>query len=184
MFHGVKAIHDLGGLLEVVSAHFFKSEGPVNEQHDLVRLTHATAQGLAPQPDAEIRRAFKSGQIGGGLVIAQGAARLVELVLGKHAAQGRHAGFGLTVGSLAFSALQFLAPHGQAGVVGFNIEDGGVTGLGRTFPAQPGGSLWAQPQHLALDLAFADDNATDFLKMDLGFPITGFVGALQADEAG
>ena len=57
-------------------------------------------------------------------------------------------------------------------------------GWGRAFPAQPGGGGGSEPQHLALDLPFPDDDAADFLKMDGGFLIAGFVGALQADEAG
>ncbi len=54
----------------------------------------------------------------------------------------------------------------------------------RAFPALPDGGRRTHSQHFALDLPFPYDNAADFLKMNNGFLIAGFVGTLQTDEAG
>ena len=56
--------------------------------------------------------------------------------------------------------------------------------MGRAFPALPSGGGRAHPQHFALDLALADDDAADFRKMKRGLLIAALVGTLQADEAG
>lgn len=105
-------------------------------------------------------------------------------MLGEHAAERGHAGFGLTVRGFAFSAREFLTTHRHAGVVGLDIENGGITGLGRAFLALPVCGGGSDPQHFALDLALSHGNASDLLEMEGGFLVACFIGAFQADEAG
>jgi hypothetical protein len=182
VFHGVVIVHDLDGMGEVIQTHFFQTKCSVHKHHHVVHTSHAASQSFAPQADAKVRGAFKSGQIGGGLIVAQRSALVVELMLGEHAAKGSHACLGLAIGGLSFAPFEFLAPHRHSGVIRLNVENFGIAGLGRTFAAQPFGGGWSHTQNFTLDLAFSHGNAPHFLEMKRGLLVAGFIGAFQAYE--
>lgn len=117
-------------------------------------------------------------------MIAHGAPLVVELMLGEHAAECSHACLGLAVGCFAFASFEFFTPHRHSGVIRLDVEHLGITGLGRTFLAQPLGGGRSNAQNFTLDLPFSNDHAADFLEMKCGFLIAGFIGAFQTDEAG
>lgn len=77
----------------------------------------------------------------------------------------------------AFASFEFFTPHRHSGVIRLDVEDFGITGLGRTFLAQPPGGDRSYAQNFALDLPFSNDHAADFLEMKCGFLIAGFIGA-------
>ena len=139
MLERMEMIHNLNGLGKWSLPIFSSARTPSASNAIFFTSPHASPQSLVPQSDAEGCGTFKSSQIGGGWEIAQGLALLVEAVLGEDAAEGCHAGFGGAIGGLAFAANEFFAPHGQAGVVGSDLEDAGVTGFGQAFSALSGG---------------------------------------------
>lgn len=184
VFQGVVVVDDLDGMREVALPHFFQAKRPVDQEYHLACSAHATPDGFMAQTDAETRGAFKSGQIGGGLMVAHRAAMAIELVLGKHAPERGHACPGFAVGGFAFAAFEFFASHGHSGVVRLDVKDLRVAGLGWAFTARPLGGIFAHTQDFTLDLPLLHINAADFEQMKRGFLVAGLIGAFEAYEAG
>ncbi len=49
VFHGMIEVHDLSGAGEVLAAHALQALGPIDEEHHVSGITHATTQGLSAQ---------------------------------------------------------------------------------------------------------------------------------------
>lgn len=116
-------------------------------------------------------------------MITNGMALLIPFVLGEDATEINLAGLGTAVGLLARAACQFVFAHGHTGAVAADIHDGGVAWIGRSFLFGPGLGCGANPLNGALNLPGGNLDAAGFLQMFLGFLETGFVGALQAEQA-
>src|ERR1051326_5374246 len=110
----------------------------------------------------------------------------ISLMLRKDAPQVHRAGFGRTIGLLAFSALYFfLAPRHARGI-GTHIEDRHRL----AFRQGLGGSALlpllgrrSNVQHRSLDLSCRYTDTASFPQMFLSFLIAGFIGSFQADQA-
>lgn len=108
-------------------------------------------------------------------------------MLSKDAAQVNLAGFGCSIGLLAFAPGQFLRDHRYAGAIGADIQNGNRTALAlvrSNWPFLPllGGA--ANALDYPLDLAGRNADTSGLLEVALGFEIRRLVRSLQAQEFG
>ena len=161
----------------------FQTERAVEQQNDLARGGAAAPTRFLAHEQSEVLDRREGGEIRGGVVIADGMAFGVPLVLREDASQISLAAFGRAIGLFAFASGQFFFAHGQVGGVAAHIHDrrGARFGLAIAF----GPSLRGRADALngPLDLPRRDFDAAGFQQVRLRFLETRLVRPLQADQA-
>ena len=113
VLQGVIEIHDLDRRAKTKPSHIGQSVGSIDEENDLHGQGQASTDSLLPQQRTKLFNRTKGGYIGGRVVIAHRVALFIPFMLGKDAAQIRHARFGAAVGLFARPSFQFLLAHGH-----------------------------------------------------------------------
>src|SRR5215204_6531769 len=124
MLDRVVEIDDLLATGEVDLALVFESHGTVDQKDDFPGGAAAAAAGFLAQEQPEVLDRAESGNIGSGVMIANGVPVLIAFVLRKDAAQISLARFGRSVRLLAFASGQFFSAHWHPRAIAADVEDG------------------------------------------------------------
>src|SRR5436305_8168156 len=103
MFQGVVKIHNLQTVRKINLAELLQAGRTIDEQNDFTGRAAAPALAFFAQEQAEVFRGAKAGDVSRRIMVPDGMAFFIPLVLGEDATQIGQASLGRTVSLFTFA---------------------------------------------------------------------------------